>query len=318
MSYLEVKSSKTCDYVSFVKKISLMGENFLIKRHIGKRLPTISKEKYIMDNIESLTETEFALRKKFIDDMAAKISYSEDLPMRVEKKAIRINNLMEAKRCQEIVYSEFAKEFIFNSNNIEGSKIPKEKVLEIIDRGDAKYENRNEVREVLNSLNAFEYLRKGFKFNLPSVKRLYYILTDGLIMEDGGKYPRGFKKIPNIVGNSRTTSPEDVESELNSLLKDSKNRTRKIHPLILAFDFHRRYEYVHPFLDGNGRTGRLIMNKILIGGGYCPVIVFNQNKRTYFNTLEKARQGMRKKYYKFMLSQAEKTYDLVLGIIRRY
>ena len=318
MSYLEIKSGINGDYVSFVKKISLMGGHFLIKRHIGKNLPTISKEKYLMDNIESLTEMEFSFRKKFICDIMDKISYSEELPFGTERKSIKINNLMEAKACHDIIYSEFAKEFIFNSNNIEGSKIPREKVLEIIDRGDTKYKNRNEVREVLNSVKAFDYIRKGFKFNIPSVKRLYYILTDGLSMENGEAYPKGFKQIPNIIGNSPTAAPECVEDELNNLLKWYRSSAGKVHPLILAFDFHKKYEYIHPFLDGNGRTGRLIMNKILISGGYFPVIVFNENKLSYFNSIQKARQDKGKKYYKFMLSQAEKTYDLILNVLQKY
>ena len=266
MSYLEMKSGIKGDYVSFVKKVSLMGEVFLIKRHIGKRTPTVSKQKYIMDNIESLTEEEFSFKQKFIGDLIDRISYSEELYRRTERKAIRISNLLEAKACHDIIYSEFVKDFIFNSNNIEGSKIPREKVLEIIDRGDTKYKNRNEVKEVLNSVKAFAYIRKGFKFNIPSVKRLYYILTDGLSMENGEAYPRGFKKIPNVVGNSLTSAPECVEAELHNLLQWCSNNTGKIHPLILAFDFHKKYEYIHPFLDGNGRTGRLIMNKILSSG----------------------------------------------------
>ena len=295
-----------------------MGENFLVKKHIGKKMPTTSKEKYIIDNIESLTEMEFSFRKKFICNVMDRISYGGGLPLRTEMKTIKVSNLMEAKKCHDIIYSEFAKEFIFNSNNIEGSKIPREKVLEIIDKGDTKYKNRNEVREVLNSVKAFDYIRKGFKFNIPSLKRLYYILTDELIMENGERYPKGFKKIPNIVGNSPTTAPECVESELNDLLKWLRNNAGKIHPLILAFDFHKRYEYIHPFLDGNGRTGRLIMNKILMSGGYFPMIVFNENKLSYFNSMQKARQNEGKKYYKLMLSQAEKTYDLILDTILRY
>jgi Fic family protein len=106
--------------------------------------------------------------------------------------------------------------------------------------------------------------------------------------------------------------------ELDRLLKWCAKSAGEIHPLILALDFHRRYEWIHPFLDGNGRTGRLIMNRILIHGGYFPIVVFKENKLSYFNSLNKARQGGEKKYYRFMLSQAEKTYDLILDRIQKY
>ena len=132
-------------------------------------------------------------------------------------------------------------------------------------------------------------------------------------MESGDRYPRGFKKIQNIVGNSSTTSPDMVEIELQDLMAWYKRNRGKVHPLLLAFEFHLRYEIIHPFSDGNGRTGRLVMNKILMKEGYFPIIVFQKNKMVYFNAIQKARDGMRKKYYQFLLEQADSTYDLMLN-----
>ncbi|MDP1729468.1 MAG: Fic family protein, partial [archaeon] len=165
---------------------------------------------------------------------------------------------------------------------------------------------------------AFEYLQKSFKFNLVSIKRLYHILTNELFMQGNISYPRGFKKEEVIVGNSQTTSPENVGIELNNLLKWYKFNKNKIHPLILAFEFHRKYEMIHPFRDGNGRTGRLIMNKILMSAGYSPIIVYRENKLAYFNALEKSQEGNKKNYYQFMLEQADKSYDFLLNVITKY
>ena len=318
MSYLEKKKTYDKTYVSFVKKVSFMGDLFVIKKHIGVESPTISKEKFLLDNIEKISYEEFKFRKKFLDGVKKQMSYNKNLPGKIELKAIKINNFIEGKKCGAIVDVEFAKEFIFNSNNIEGSKISPEKIREIIDTGDTKYQNRNEVKEVKNSIEAFEYLKKSFKFNLPSIKRLYHILTKDLKMEDGSSYPRGFKKIPNIVGNSPTAEPDKVEKELASLNKWYRENKNKIHPLILAFEFHRMYEFIHPFLDANGRTGRLIMNKILMSQGYFPIIVYKDNKELYFNSIEKSKEGRLKKYYQFMLEQSNKSYDFVLGVIEKY
>ena len=312
MSFIEQKKADSQNYLSFVKKVTFMGRTFVIKKHIGKEITTISKEQYLLNNIDEISDCEFKFKSGFLDKVADQLSFNPSLPSHVENESVRLNNLIEAKNCGKLAYSNFAKEFIFNSNNIEGSRIPREKVIEIIDTGDTRYINRNEVREVANSIKAFDYIKSGFKFDLPSIKRLYYILTDKLIMENGERYPRGFKKIQNIVGNSSTTSPDMVEMELLNLLSWYKQNIKKIHPLILAFEFHLRYEIIHPFSDGNGRTGRLIMNKILMRGGYFPVIVFQKNKTAYFNTIQKARDGMRKKYYQFLLEQANSTYDLML------
>ncbi|MEI6731279.1 MAG: Fic family protein [archaeon] len=318
MSYIEKKNLGGKTSLSFVKKVSFMGELFVIKKYLGVEPSTANKEKYILDNLGDLSQEELQFRTKFLEKVEADISHSDNLPEKIESKSIRIENLIEGKRCDDAVNIEFAKEFIFNSNNIEGSKIPPERVREIIDTGDTKYNNRNEVKEVKNSILAFEYLQNSFKFNLNSIKRLYHILTKDLFMEGNIPYPKGFKKEEVIVGNSQTTPPEKVEEELISLVNWYRNNKNKIHPLILAFEFHKRYEFIHPFRDGNGRTGRLIMNKILMSSRYPPIIVYKENKLAYFNALEKSKDGKLKSYYHFMLEQADKSYDYLLNVINKY
>jgi len=318
MSYIERKKINERTYAYFVKKISFMKKLLVIKKHIGLDNGTLNKEKYLLDNINEISKEEFDFIKKFLETIKEDISHNSELPERIEIKAIKISNLSEGKQCQNALDNEFAKEFIFNSNNIEGSKIPPEKVREIIDKGDTRYYNRNEVKEVQNSIIAFEYLKKSFKFNLNSIKRLYHILTNGLTRENNLPYPKGFKKESNIVGNSETAKPEEVEEELKELMEWYKSNKNKIHPLILAFEFHKRYESIHPFLDGNGRTGRLIMNKILISNGYSPITIYKDNKAAYFNAFEKLKEGKLKNFFQFMLEQADKSYDYLLKVLERY
>lgn len=318
MSYIEKKNLSGKTYLYFVKKVSFMGNLLVIKKHIGTNLLMINKEKYLLDNIEKLSNEEFQFRNRFLDKVRSELSHNENLPEKIELKSIKIDNLIEGKKCRQVINTEFAKEFIFNSNNIEGSKIPPERVREIIDTGDTKYNNRNEVKEVKNSILAFEYIQKSFKFNLASIKRLYHILTKGLFMAGNIPYPKGFKKEEVIVGSSQTTSPENVEEELTTLVNWYRTNKNKMHPLILAFEFHRRYEFIHPFRDGNGRTGRLIMNKLLMSAGYSPVIVYKDNKLAYFNALEKTKDGKLKNYYQFMLEQTDRTYDYLLETINKY
>lgn len=318
MSYIEKKVINKTDYVYFVKKVSFMGQVFVIKKYIGLDSSTINKNKYILDHMDELGKEELNFRMKFLSLVKEKLSHNPSLPEGIELKAIKINNYSEGKNCKELLDNEFATEFIFNSNNIEGSKIPPEIVREIIETGNAQYKNKNEVKEVQNSILAYEYLKKDFNFNISSIKRLYNILTKDLQMEKNTPYPKGFKKISNIVNNSNTTPPEKVEEELKALLKWYAQSKRKLHPLMLAFEFHRRYEFIHPFLDANGRTGRLIMNKILISNGYSPIIVYKENKLAYFNSIAKSQDGKPKSYYQFMLEQTDKTYDFLLSVIEKY
>lgn len=315
MSSIDRIKIKDNVYIKFVKKATFMGKKFVYKKNLGKGI--ITKEKYLLENLDEITKKELEFRSSFLRPIKDKLSHNENLPKIIEEKAIRINNLKEIKKFPKEIDADFAIKFIFNSNNIEGSKIPEEAVKKIIQTGKLNYKNKNEARESLNSIDAFEYL-KDFNFNLESIKRLYYILVNKLLMENGNSYPRGFKKVDVIVGNSKTSDPKDVEKELKELIKWYQKNRGKIHPLLLAYDFHLKYEMIHPFRDGNGRTGRLILNKILIQNRYPPIIVYKENKTSYFNAIEKVIEGRSKKYYQFMLEQTNKSYDYILELLDKY
>jgi Fic family protein len=316
MSHIEIKKVNDEEYASFVKKKRIMGRTYRISEHIGKYVPTLNLQDYLIRNLDRISEKEYALRKPFLDDLD--ITYSDRLLHDVELLSVKLDNLLEARGNEERVLVEFAKEFIFNSNNIEGSRIPAEEVKKIIETGDSRYENANEVKEVFNSIHAMEYIRSGFKFNISSIKRLYYILTKDLLMQNGMPYPRGFKTERNVVNNMETVPPDQVEPELSRLLGYYKENKKKVHPLKLALYFHLKYEGIHPFLDGNGRTGRLIMNKILMTNGYFPTIIHSANSTAYYNAITKGLTSRNKRgYYQFMLEQAEMTYKEFIPIAHR-
>jgi Fic family protein len=317
MSYIEIKRVNDIEYISFVKKFSFMGKNFRVKEHIGKNISTVTVQDFLKNNFNNISRKEFDIRKTFLDKID--IVYNSNLLNYIELKSIEINNLFEIKDIKDVILVEFAKEFIYNSNNIEGSKIPASEVKKIIETGNSRYKNRNEIKEVYNSIEAMKYLQSGFKFNIPSIKRLYYILTYNLTMSSGDYYPRGFKTVENVVNNRSTIPPDEVENALVRLLQFYKDNKKTMYPLQLAYDFHIRYENIHPFLDTNGRTGRLIMNKILMDHGYFPMIIYAKNSRAYYNAIAKGLQSRTKKtYYQLMLEQAKKTYDHYFALMKKY
>lgn len=207
---------------------------------------------------------------------------------------------------------QFPKIFIYNSNHIEGSRIPKDELDKIIEKKKYTHKVKNEVREVQNSFRAWKFLEKDFIFTVSHIKKLYHILTKELLQETWEKYPRGFKKVPNIAGiNSATTPPERVNNEINLLLLTYKQQKKEVFPLQTAFDFHLKYEQIHPFENGNGRTGRLLMNKILLQNNMLPIIVFSENKKSYSSAIASSNSGRKKKYYNFMLEQYKKTLEQI-------
>jgi len=308
MSYIEQKEKNGEVYSYFVKKFSFMGKQYKINNYIGKA-PLVSKEEYLQKNIEKITWQEFEIKKAFFPKEFARGALLE----KTGKEAIFLNNLMEARQNQPIVEKQMVKEFVYNSNNIEGSKLPKKELEKIFENKKSSYANKNEIREAENSIKAFRYLKEEFYFSLPQIKKLYKILTKGLVMETGDYYPKGFRKTEIVVGNEETAKPGQIGEELEKLIGWHK-KNKKNFALKQAFGFHSRYETIHPFRDANGRTGRLIMNKILLQNNYPLMLVFKENKQAYFNAIKKARENKNREYYQFMLEQQLKSYQLTKKI----
>jgi len=311
MSFIEQKEKNGEIYAYFVKKFPFMGKHYKINKYIGKN-PLISKEDYIRKNLEKITLQELEIKKKFFPK---EMVYGKLLE-KTEKNAIYLNNLMEARQNHSIVEKEIAKEFVFNSNNIEGSKLPRKELEKIFENKKSSYANKNEILEAENSIKAFKYLKKGFYFSAPKILKLYRILTKELTMETGDKYAKGFRKTEIVVGNEKTTEPERISQELKNLLEQYK-KNKRIYGLKQAFDFHLKFESIHPFRDANGRTGRLIMNKILLQNNYPLMLVFKDNKKAYFNSIKKAREGKNRQYYQFMMEQQLKSYKLTKKIAEK-
>jgi len=238
----------------------------------------------------------------------------------IKKEEINKKNLWQELSKSEILYKQwvfykwkmknsFPTQFIYHSNNMEGSKIPPEEVEKIIENKKYTYKVKNEIQEVKNSYLAWTFLNTKFVFNEANIKKVYHILTKNLLQETGLKYPRWFKKVVNVANNNATTHPDNVVKEINDLLDFYKTNKNTIFSLQLAFDFHLKYEQIHPFENGNGRTGRFFMNKILLQNNMLPMIVFKDNYKSYSNAIASCSSGNKKKYYKFMLEQYKKTLD---------
>lgn len=199
-----------------------------------------------------------------------------------------------------IIKTFFLIDFIYNSNKIEGSKIPKEKVEEIITK------NKKTNDEINNTVKAINYVNTKFNFNIKHIIKLHSILIAHEPIKNGLRT----EKI--IAVNSEVTPWPEIRQELQALLNWYEKNRRKMYPLELAFLFYYRFERIHPFTDGNGRIGRLIMNRILKINKYHPIIIWNEQRSKHNSVFEKAMSGQIEKYYIFMQNQYKKTYKIYL------
>ncbi len=202
----------------------------------------------------------------------------------------------------------FLADFIYNSNKIEGSRVSRESIEDMV-----RYANGDKIVEVENTMKAIQCLgQKKFVFNFKSIEDLHDIL---LAHEPENLKYRTIDGI--IVGNAPVSAAKDIKEELTELLAWNKKQNYHMYPLEQAFTFYYRFERIHPFKDGNGRTGRLLMNEILKLHKYHPIIIWDSQRRAHLNAFEKAMDGKNHSFFTFMEEQFTKTYDVYLEKIEK-
>ena len=207
-------------------------------------------------------------------------------------------------------FRDFTILFIFNSNRSEGSKVTWHQIEKISVSKIRKPKTKTE-REVLNSFSALRYaFSNEMKWNLKSIKKIHELLVIG--MEDSNIVGK-WKNENNIApGNAITTDYRKVEKEMKELLVwFKKEQGKKIYPPILSLEFYTRFERIHPFLDGNGRVGRILLNTILFQNKYMPVIFFTDNHITHCEAISQALEGRKGKLSKHFLEQVKKSYKSI-------
>jgi cell filamentation protein, protein adenylyltransferase len=197
----------------------------------------------------------------------------------------------------------FLIDFIYNSNKLEGSRVPRESIERIV-----RETSKEKISEVKNTIAAINYIRQDkFTFTLRNIEKLH----DMLIAHE----PNNLKYRTNndvVVGNSRVSDFKNIKKELTQLLKENAERNYTLYPLEQAFLFYYKFERIHPFNDGNGRTGRLLMNEILKMHKYHPIIIWNVNRQAHMNAFEKAVNGRLSSFFNFMAEQFIKTHEIYL------
>jgi len=179
----------------------------------------------------------------------------------------------------------------YNSNRIEGSRLTEEQTRYIFETRTIGFKDEeavpvDDIIETSNHFVAFDYLLDTINkpFSNEIIKEFHRILKTGTSDASKAWFALGdWKKLANEVGYIQTTLPQNVESEMNKLM-DWYN------PLsIIAFEdiveYHFRFEKIHPFQDGNGRVGRLIMFRECLKNSIIPFIIDNDHKQFYIRGL---------------------------------
>ena len=185
--------------------------------------------------------------------------------------------------------------FAYNSNKIEGSRLTSEQTEAIFDTSSFIPKSDDLIKlddliEVKNHFKLFDYILDHVDELLTKdmIIEMNKILKRNTSDEDDPRYNvGGFKVVPNIIGVVSvidTTAPENVEKEIDELLKAYNSKTNITLEDIV--DFHFKFEKIHPFGDGNGRIGRIIMFKECLRNNIMPFIVLDSDKPYYMRGLK--------------------------------
>ena len=197
----------------------------------------------------------------------------------------------------------------YNSNKIEGSTLTEEQTASLFDTGmlpcSDDYYRAKDVEEMNGHFLMFNKMLKTLDAPLTQelIKQFHYELKSGVFEDRANGYAIGdYKKRPNMIGMYETTLPGNVAEEMAALLSWYENREVTLD--VLA-KFHARYESIHPFQDGNGRTGRLILFRECLRHNVLPFIIEDAHRPAYLEALKEYREtgGITKMVTLFRLEQ---------------
>jgi Fic family protein len=213
-----------------------------------------------------------------------------------QRKATVMDYIQELKkqkeqRIQGSAYWKIQVEMAYNSSKIEGNRLTKEQTRCIYETGYVNGKAQvNDVIEITNHFRMFDYMLDNIDKPIDRniIQSLHKILLMGTSVVDDPVFNYGgWKTIRNEVGNIKTSDPENVEQDIDHLVKTYNGylKTQKPVTLTQILAFHVEYERIHPFLDGNGRTGRIIMFAQCLQNNVKPFIIFDDEKDDYYNGL---------------------------------
>lgn len=195
------------------------------------------------------------------------------------------------------IYHQTQTKLAYNTNRIEGSKLSEEQTRYIYEtntiflKDDETTVNVDDIVETVNHFSCFDYMLDiaGEPLSEEHIKKFHFLLKINTSDVKKSWFRIGdYKLRPNMVGGIETSSPTDVASDMEKLVATYRNKQKvNVYDII---DFHYRLEQIHPFQDGNGRVGRLIIFKECLANNIVPFIIEDDHKFFYYRGLAEYHQ----------------------------
>ena len=218
-------------------------------------------------------------------------------PSRKKKLITTKNDVLSVLKAEQAskqhggFYHKIQIDLTYNSNHIEGSRLTHDQTRYIFETNTIGVEEKSvKVDDIVETANHFKCIdiiieNANYKLTEHFLKELHRVLKNGTSDSRKDWFAVGdYKRRPNEVGNNPTVAPEQVAAKMNTLL--AQYRKKKKHTLEELLDFHYQFEAIHPFQDGNGRIGRLILFKECLKNGIVPFIITDDIKYYYYKGLQ--------------------------------
>ena len=201
------------------------------------------------------------------------------------------------------LYHRTQLEFAYNSNHIEGSTITPDETASIYDTGTILADKDKvivlkDATETKNHFTLFKYMLDTLdeKLSEEMIKKFHFILKNGTLTESEKEWFNvgEYKQKKNFAGNITTSLPKAAPSDMKKLLKWYDNLSNKTIEDII--EFHVRFEHIHPFGDGNGRVGRMIMFRECLYNDIIPFYIEDRNKSFYLRGIKEYQNNNEKGY----------------------
>jgi len=313
MVYIREKEVNGKKYRYLTKSIRLPdGKVKKIQKRVSGR-PAKGKFDGWFDKEEKKVFADWAVNAYNADSIFTEEEIRKIEDMRVDYRKI-LRQL--SKQQKKDLFDRFTVNFTYESNAIEGNSLTlKDVAIVIFEKVVVKGKELREIYETRNLRAVVDLiLKKKFKVAEKDLIRMHRVLVRDM------EIVPGYKRFPNFVlgRKTKTTTPEEVKEEMNALLEFYEKNAEKLHPLQLAAQFHGEFEKIHPFEDGNGRVGRLLINVMLVNSSYPPLIIRKTQRIAYFKCLEDFDNGYKENLERFLLEKFKDTYRKFFEVYVKY
>jgi len=286
--YYYLRASERKNGKIVVKDIAYLGWNMDSVKKAIENIPKYKNEiRKTYKTIHNFLESNRYLEK--IKNL--KLKKNEFLKEKlVEIEACRMHYITEFEKgdylTKQEIWKNFIIEFAFNTTSLEGNTINLIEARNLLENEKTpKNKTLREIYDLQNTEKVFNELHElKQEISLNLIEEIHRKLLDNIDKRIGYRT----QDVRVIRANFKATPAPYVKTDMELLLKWYAENKSDLHPLVLAVIFHHKFEKIHPFMDGNGRTGRMLLNYILIKNNYPPLIIQNKNREKYLNFMRKA------------------------------